>query len=266
MKQRIISAILACLILIPILIMGGVIFNMVMLTLGMIGLHELIKVRENKKEFPLFVKSISYIYLAVLIIESFGNNDIVFNFDYRLLSLTILCTAIPLVLYHDHNKYNINDVMYLLVSTILIGLSFNLIIIIRNIDLLIIIYLIIITVMTDTYAYIGGVLSGRNKLVPSISPNKTVEGLVVGTVFGTLIACVFYYIKINDSININQLIYITLFLSIIGQFGDLVFSSIKRYYGIKDFSNIMPGHGGLLDRIDSIIFVLIGYLFFIHMI
>ena len=58
----------------------------------------------------------------------------------------------------------------------------------------------------------------------------------------------------------------TLFLSIIAQFGDLVFSAIKRYFGKKDFSNIMPGHGGILDRLDSIIFVALGFMFFISLI
>ena len=58
----------------------------------------------------------------------------------------------------------------------------------------------------------------------------------------------------------------SLFLSILGQYGDLVFSAIKRYYGKKDFSNIMPGHGGILDRFDSIIFVILGFMFFITLI
>ena len=61
-------------------------------------------------------------------------------------------------------------------------------------------------------------------------------------------------------------ILMSLFLSILGQYGDLVFSAIKRYYGKKDFSNIMPGHGGILDRFDSIIFVILGFMFFITLI
>ena len=67
-------------------------------------------------------------------------------------------------------------------------------------------------------------------------------------------------LRFNPNINILLITVITIFLSILGQLGDLVFSAIKRYYGIKDFSNIMPGHGGVLDRLDSIIFVMLGYM------
>ena len=95
--------------------------------------------------------------------------------------------------------------------------------------------------------------------MPDISPKKTWEGLVGGTFFGVLISGIFYYQMINNSVPVFQLSMIITFLSLIGQFGDIVFSSIKRYYGKKDFSNLIPGHGGILDRMDSIIFVLLGF-------
>ena len=70
----------------------------------------------------------------------------------------------------------------------------------------------------------------------------------------------------NSKTSLIIVILMSLFLSILGQYGDLVFSAIKRYYGKKDFSNIMPGHGGILDRFDSIIFVILGFMFFITLI
>ena len=111
-----------------------------------------------------------------------------------------------------------------------------------------------------------GRLIGRRKLLEEISPNKTWEGMLSGTLLGTLLASVFYITVLNSQANIALIIFVTLFLSIIGQFGDLVFSAIKRYFGIKDFSNIMPGHGGILDRLDSIIFVMLGFIFFISIV
>ncbi len=76
-----------------------------------------------------------------------------------------------------------------------------------------------------------------------------------------------YYINfVNTDANIFNVIIVTTFLSIIGQFGDLFFSAIKRYYGKKDFSNIMPGHGGILDRFDSIIFIMLAFSFFLTLI
>ena len=109
-------------------------------------------------------------------------------------------------------------------------------------------------------------LIGKHKLLEEISPKKTWEGTIGGTIIGTFVSTVFYVTVINPNINLGIIILVSLFLSIIGQFGDLVFSAIKRYYGKKDFSNIMPGHGGVLDRLDSLIFVLLGFTFFITII
>ena len=116
-------------------------------------------------------------------------------------------------------------------------------------------YVFLISFMTDTYAYIGGMLIGKNKLT-SISPKKTIEGSIIGTVMATFLGTCFYNILIND-IGLIEIALVSLVLSVISQFGDLFFSSIKRYYDKKDYSNLIPGHGGILDRLDSVIFVTI---------
>ena len=117
--------------------------------------------------------------------------------------------------------------------------------------------------MTDTFAHSTGTLFGKNK-INEISPNKSWEGCLGGAFFGTLISVLFYLIIVNQDVNLFLLIFITIFLSIIGQLGDLFFSLIKRHYQIKDFSNIMPGHGGILDRLDSVIFIALAFIFFIN--
>ena len=122
-------------------------------------------------------------------------------------------------------------------------------------DLKYLIFIMSITIFTDTFAYIVGRLIGKNKFAPTVSPNKTWEGFIGGLVFGTFISTVYYISVFNYSGNYLKIIFIIAILSTIGQIGDLVFSSIKRHYKIKDFGNIMPGHGGVLDRLDSIIFV-----------
>lgn len=138
--------------------------------------------------------------------------------------------------------------------------------IIRNSSLSYFVYLILITILTDTYALFGGKLIGKHHMIKEISPSKTWEGALVGTAFATFASSVFYHTIINPDLNICYIILLSLLLSIISQFGDLLFSSIKRYFGKKDFSNLIPGHGGILDRLDSIIFVSLGFMFILSII
>ena len=111
--------------------------------------------------------------------------------------------------------------------------------------------------LADSGAYFAGVYLGKHKLCPSISPKKTVEGAVGGLISGTLgsllIGFVFLLIYRGVTINFIPLLIIGLINPIISIIGDLTFSVIKRSCGIKDFGSIMPGHGGMLDRFDSII-------------
>ena len=123
-----------------------------------------------------------------------------------------------------------------------------------------------ITIFTDTFAFVSGKIFGRHKLIERISPNKTLEGFIIGSIIGTIIPTIFYIYVISPGEEFISIIIFTFVLSIIGQFGDLVFSSIKRHYKIKDFSNLIPGHGGILDRLDSITFVMFGYIILINLI
>ena len=112
--------------------------------------------------------------------------------------------------------------------------------------------------IADSAAYFAGSYLGRHKLCPEISPNKTVEGAVGGILGGTLSALlvggIFQLIYGNVTIYYGVLVLIGFVNSIVSIFGDLTFSVIKRSCKIKDFGSIMPGHGGLLDRFDSVIF------------
>ena len=263
MKVRIISAIILLIVFIPVLIIGKLPFSLLMLFAAMLGLHELLGLRKTKKEFPIFMELFAYILVGFLAISHHDSQSLTYTMDYRMMAFMMFAFILPMVFINNNKKYNLNDALFLIGSTLFIGLSFNLLILIRNASLTYIIYLFIISIMTDTYAYFTGKYIGRYKLAEKISPNKTIEGSIGGSLMATIMASTYYHLVIDPSLNVGIVIFVTLCLSIIGQLGDLVFSSIKRYYDRKDFSNIIPGHGGILDRLDSIIFVVLGFVLFL---
>lgn len=265
MKQRVISAVIAFIISIPIFIIGGNVFNIAFYILTLIGLREFMKIREKDKKFPDFIRLISYLMITFLYFKNTLTNNLDFNVDYRLISGLFLTLLLPVVLYHDEKVYNIKDAFYLLGGVFFLGCSMSLFYLYRSISLELIIFLFLITIITDSYAYFIGRLIGKNKLLEVISPNKTWEGTIGGSLVGTFVCTVYYLTVINPNISIPKISIIILFLSLVGQFGDLFFSAIKRTYKVKDFSNIMPGHGGILDRLDSIIFVILTFTFFLNL-
>lgn len=259
MKTRVISAIVLILIVVPLLVIGDIPFKLFVTLLGILGLKELIDVRKKEKDIPLFIRIISYILIGLFI---FLNNNSL-SFDYRLFSPFLLILLLPIIFINDDDKYNIKDALYLTSSIVFLSIGFNNFVIIREIDLSHIFYLVLITTMTDTFALFTGMFIGKHKLCEKISPKKTIEGAIGGSLIGTIIPTLFYIYVINNSINILLLILITFILTVVGQLGDLLFSSIKRHFKVKDFSNLIPGHGGILDRFDSLLLVGLVYLLFI---
>lgn len=265
MKQRMISAIVVLSIFIPIFLVGGFVFNLFTILLGVLALKELIQVREPERQLTFGMKLYTILLFLVMVINIVPNTGYLYAIDYRIITLLIISLLVPIIIYNDEKKYNIEDAFFLLASIFFLGLSFRLFILIREYSLVHFIYIILITTMSDTYAYISGSLIGKHKLIETISPKKTVEGILFGTLFGVLISSCFYYIYINDAVNIWYLLGLSTLLSLVASMGDLVFSAIKRKYHKKDYSNLMPGHGGALDRLDSIIFVVLVYILFISM-
>lgn len=120
-------------------------------------------------------------------------------------------------------------------------------------------------VFSDTFAYFIGVTVGKNKLCPNISPKKTIEGSVgafMGAVI-TAVVCAFVYNKMGISVNYLMAVVYGICCGGLSQIGDLVASSVKRHYEIKDFGDVLPGHGGIMDRLDSILFVAPVFYFFL---
>ena len=266
MKQRVISAIVVFLIFIPIFIIGGIVFDIAFYILTLLGLREFMKVREKEKKYPDFIRLIAYLLISLLYFSTVIKGNLEISLDYRVISGLLLTLLTPVILYHNEKVYSVKDAFYLLGGVFFLGFSMSLFHLYRSMGLDLIIYLFLITIITDSYAYFTGRLIGKNKLLEEISPKKTWEGTIGGSLVGTFVCTVYYVTVINPNISIYEITLITFFLTIVGQFGDLLFSAIKRNFKVKDFSNIMPGHGGVLDRLDSIIFVMLTFTFFLKLI
>ena len=261
MKDRVVGAGILLFLLISSLLINKLAFAVVILIGSILGYRELINIKYGKKENNFeIVRFIGYVSLILIVF-----NNYLYKIDYQMLFvIPILGLTIPIVLYNNSKRYNINDALFILGVVMFMGISFNNIIYLNNLDVYKCIFIFIIAFATDTYAYIGGMLIGKHKFT-SISPKKTVEGSVFGIIMGTFIGSVYYYTFIGG-ISTSIIILMCLLLTILSEVGDLVFSSIKRYFNVKDYSNIIPGHGGILDRFDSVIFVSLGLLVLINFI
>jgi phosphatidate cytidylyltransferase len=127
-------------------------------------------------------------------------------------------------------------------------------------------YLLVVVWLGDTGAYYAGRALGRHALAPLISPKKTIEGALGGLVGNILAAMLGKQILLPDA-PLPQLLVLGIVLGIVSQIGDLSESALKRSAGVKDSSNLLPGHGGMLDRIDGVLFaspVMFGYLVLLH--
>ena len=261
MKQRVISAIVALIIALPVIFLGSYAYYVGVGLLSILGYYEIIKVREQEKKIDLSVKIITFVaYMCIVLSACKMSTN--FAIDYRLIILDLFACFLPLIVFRAKD-YDAEDALVLFAISIFLGTCFNYLIVIRNINLLYLIYVMIATFMSDTFAHFFGTKIGKHKLCPQISPNKTIEGMIGGVSFGTFISTMFFLTFVNVGAPIIITIVMSLTLSLIAEFGDLVFSSIKRKYGVKDYGNIMPGHGGVLDRLDSLFFALLAFSFLV---
>lgn len=159
-----------------------------------------------------------------------------------------------LMLYLFDQRMHRGELGVLLVSTFYISFGFIGLAVLRHSDLFLLLYLLVITISTDTFAYFIGIKFGKHRLMPKVSPKKSIEGALGGLIFASVIGTWFamHFDLISESLII--LFFLSVSLSLVSQAGDLIASKFKREVGLKDYSHIFPGHGGILDRFDSLVF------------
>ena len=249
--KRIISGIVLLCITTGVLISGcTTLVNITVAIVAVIAINEYLNSIKVKSIFEKIVSSILAISIAFL-------DLIPFRFIILIYPITILALFIKVIATEMKTDYlSISKtgfgLIYILGFLLFIPLLYQ-----EENGKFLIWYIAIAAWVTDTFAYWIGSKLGKHKLTP-ISPKKSIEGSIGGTL-GAIIVSVIYTYCINEFGNMDYSLFsilgISLILSILGQIGDLAASSIKRCAGIKDFSNLIPGHGGMLDRVDSILFI-----------
>ncbi|RMW41047.1 phosphatidate cytidylyltransferase [Lactiplantibacillus pentosus] len=251
MKQRVITAVVALILFIPVIFVGGITLDIVAMLLGAIAMSELLIMR--KKLLISFEAIVSMLAVMIQIAPTKWFNGLPdqLNKEYVVYFLVIL------LLLHtvwSRNRFSFDDAGVLTLGILYIGMGFNYFTAARGINVEMLLFLMFIVWATDSGAYMVGRKLGKHKVTP-ISPNKTWEGCIGGSVIGVIIASAFAIGFHVGYASVISMILITIVLSIVGQFGDLVESALKRYYGVKDSGKILPGHGGILDRFDSMLLV-----------
>lgn len=164
----------------------------------------------------------------------------------------LLLLIVPVI---SKNRSSIHEIAYILLGSMYIGISLHFMYETRIGDngLILTLAILLATWSTDTAAYFVGRAIGRRKLWPTISPNKTIEGSLGGVVAALLVVALLSIL--SGQLSLSYALLLALAVSISGQMGDLVESAVKRTLGVKDSGHILPGHGGFLDRFDSLLFV-----------
>lgn len=253
MKQRVITAVIALIIFLPLLYLGGIPFDILVTLMGIVAMSEFLIMK--KKLLVSFEAIVSFLLMLSILLpvfwSGFWTQDTLGGSFYLLALVMLVYTVI------SKNRFSFDDAGVLLLGGLYAGLGFRFMMLARAESLWMMLYALLIVWVTDSGAYLIGRKIGKNKLAPHISPNKTWEGSIGGSLSAVVIVGAYlYFVQAAFPYSFSTMLLWTLVFSVGGQLGDLIESAFKRHYGVKDSGKILPGHGGILDRFDSLLFVL----------
>ncbi len=253
MKQRVITAVIALIIFLPLLYLWGLPFDILVTLMGIVAMSEFLIMK--KKLLVSFEAIVSFLLMLSILLpvfwSGFWTQDTLGGSFYLLALVMLVYTVI------SKNRFSFDDAGVLLLGGLYAGLGFRFMMLARAESLWMMLYALLIVWVTDSGAYLIGRKIGKNKLAPHISPNKTWEGSIGGSLSAVVIVGAYlYFVQAAFPYSFSTMLLWTLVFSVGGQLGDLIESAFKRHYGVKDSGKILPGHGGILDRFDSLLFVL----------
>ncbi len=253
MKQRIITGTFLVIILALFIYFGEgnleFLFSGLCVLLATIAAYEFTKVMNKGKKFRLIhYIAVDMTFLFTLLSVIFFDQSWYYLLVFAFLVGVILVYALLYVFLDEFTKDNFSDQLLTIFYCSLgfIGFAY-----LRTMSIHLVIYLFLVTMLTDVFAYFIGVRFGKHRLAIKISPKKSVEGAIAGLVIGGVLAGLYGYFFEVFNLHIVLIFILSFGLSVLSQIGDLVASKFKREAGVKDYGNIFPGHGGVLDRFDS---------------
>lgn len=251
MKTRVITATVALAIFVPLVLLGGWWIQALAALLAVVATSEIVRMRRTL--LVDFGAILAMVGAAVMTLPATAWQD--WDLPITLQGSTLLYIFVVLMLFHTviaKNKFSFEDAGVFTLAMMYVGMGFHAFAQARLAGISTIFFVLMIVWITDSGAYMVGRKIGKNKLAPNISPNKTWEGSIGGTVAAVLFAAV-YLIFFPQQYGWLTMVGIALVVSVAGQFGDLIESALKRFYKVKDSGDILPGHGGILDRFDSML-------------
>ena len=286
MKKRLITGLIIVGILIPLLVVPQLleVFHIVAAIFAGIGACEVMRLSESEKKYAWRIKTVIIIATLLVYVSGLGlwqsltfeigfDQDavtLVFNsqVSFALILTSVLLQLSLLVFSKD---FDARDIGKSFAASFYVGLGVASIVALRGLGIRYVVYLFIITILTDVFAYLYGMMFGNHKMIERISPKKSWEGTLVATLFAFMFGSLFtrtlndgnYKTIFDNFANFTTyeswaqfliIFGVSLIASIMSQIGDLVASKLKRTYDVKDFGTIFPGHGGFLDRFDSAIY------------
>lgn len=265
MLKRIITALCATCVLVPALIFSGTwVFPIAISLVTLICLFEMYKCMGIHKNIAVTLPAYLIAAALPILVRFMGAGN-----GMRVVAVAAIAAVVYIIylfalVIWSNGSFTYSDMATLFFLTLYVTLSLNILLYVRDFaETGKYIYLLIFigAWITDIFAYFTGVFFGKHKLIEAVSPKKTIEGSIGGIFFCTLSFVVFGIITekfFGCDANLVFLALSGLFISVIAQIGDLIMSVLKRHYKIKDFGKIFPGHGGMLDRFDSILAVSLG--------